>query len=101
MALDQPRCFAQDLGPFPQREARAPQAVIREGRERPPHKGLVVQGKLSPGHFRRPRHPGQCLCPPNQVLDKILGPPPAWRGPRPEARLVADCTLPGGGGGAP
>ena len=90
VALRQAYCLAQDLGSLPQRQARPPQPVVREGWERPPHKHLIIQGQLSPGDFRRPRHPGQCPGPPDQVLDEVLGPPPARRDPRPEPWLVAD-----------
>ena len=82
--------LAQDLGPFPQREAHPPQAVITGGKEHPPHKGLVIQGQLGPRHFRRPRPPGRRSSPPDQVLDKLPRPPPARRGPWPKAWLVAD-----------
>ena len=90
VALDQPRGFAQDLGRSPLREARTPQTAIKGGRQRPPHKGLVVEGQLYLRHFRRPRHLGQCPCPSDQVPDKILRPPPAQRGPWPKVWLVAD-----------
>ena len=90
MALNQARHLAQDLGSLPKRQARIPLLVIRGGRERPPHICLEIQGQHSPGDFRRPRHPGQRPGPPDQVLDKVLGPPPARRGPRLEPRLVAD-----------
>ena len=58
VALRQAYCLAQDLGSLPQRQARSPQPVVQGGRERPPHKRLIVQGQLSLGDFRRPRHPG-------------------------------------------
>ena len=46
--------------------------------------------QLRPRHFCRPRSTGQRSGPPNHVLDKLLRPPPAWRGPWPQARLIAD-----------
>ena len=91
MALDEPRCFAQDLGPPPKREARAPQAAMRGGRERPPRKGLIVQGQLTQDTSAGAGIQASARAHRTNTLDKILGPPPAWRGPRPEARLVADC----------
>ena len=90
MALDQTCCLAHDLGPLPERQACALQSVVRGGWERPPRKGLVVQGRLSPGDIRRPQHLGQRSCAPDQVLNEVLGPPPARWGPWPEVRLVAD-----------
>ena len=65
--------------------------MVRGSWERPPRKCLIIQGQLSPGNFHRPQYPGQRPCPPDQVLDEVMGPLPARRGPRPERWLVADC----------
>ena len=46
VALRQPHRLAQDSGSFPQRQARAPQPVVRRGRERLPHEVFIVQGQL-------------------------------------------------------
>ena len=92
VALRHAHCLAQDLGALPQRQARTPQPVVRGGWGRPPYKGLIIQGQVGPGDFRRPWHPGQRPGPPDQVVDQVLGPPQSWRGPWPELRPVADCV---------
>ena len=82
--------LAQNLGPFPQRWARAPQPMDRGGWDYPPHIRVIIQGQLSPGDLCRPRHPGKRPGPPDQVMDEVLGPTPVRRGPRPEPRVVVD-----------
>ena len=90
MAFRQAHCLAQNLGPFPQRQARATQPVVRGGRERSPHVRFIVQGQFCLGDLRRPRHPGHRPGPPDQVVDEVLGPSPVRRYPRLEPQLVAD-----------
>ena len=90
MAFRRAHCLAQNLGPLPQPQARAPQLVVWEGRERSPNERFVVQGKLSPGDLRRPRHPSERPGPPYHVVDEVLRPSPVRRHPRLEPRLVAD-----------
>ena len=95
MPFRQAHCLAQD---FPKRQAPAPQPVVRGGWERPPNKRLIIQGQLSPGDLCRPRHPGQRPGPLDQVVDEVLGPPPARWGPRPGPWLVAGCVRRQGAG---
>ena len=90
VALRQTDRLAQNLGPLPQWQARAPQPVVRGGRERPPQTRFIVQGQFRPGDLRWPRHPGQRPGPPDQVVDEVLGPSPVRRHPRLELQLVAD-----------
>ena len=90
MAFRQAHCLAQNLGPFPQRQARTPQLVVSGGRKRSPHERFIVQGHLCLGGLCRPPHPSKRPGPPNQVVDEVLGPSPVRRYPRLEPRLVAD-----------
>ena len=54
VALRQTHRLAHNWGSLPQGQARAPQPVVRGGRERPPHERFIVQCQFRPGDLRRP-----------------------------------------------